>query len=99
MVKKNENRFKYLVLDLDNTLIFCKKINTRKVVRRRFILRPYLFKFLNTLKQYYVLNIFTGGKREYAEKAFQKIKREYRQTARLSGFGVCRFLIQTDLFR
>ena len=73
-MKKNENRFKYLVLDLDNTLIFCKKINTRKGVRRRFILRPYLFKFLNTLKQYYALNIFTGGKREFAEKVFQKIK-------------------------
>ena len=74
MVKKSEDKFKYLVLDLDNTLIFCKKINTRKGVRRRFILRPHLFKFLNTLKQYYVLNIFTGRKREYAEKVFKKIK-------------------------
>ena len=44
---------KYLVLDLDNTLVFCekKKLRSSKTIKN-VILRRYLFDFLNTLKSY-----------------------------------------------
>ena len=74
IVKTNVNLLKYLVLDLDHTLIYCKKIRTKKGVRCQFILRPHLFKFLNNLKEYYILNIFTGATEEYGNKVFKKIK-------------------------
>ena len=64
-VKANVNLFKYLILDLDNTLIFCKHIHTKKCLRHQIILRPYLFEFLNTLRKYYLLNIFTGAKKTH----------------------------------
>ena len=74
IVKTNINLLKYLVFDLDHTLIYCKKLYTKKGIRRQFILRPHLFKFLNTLKEYYILNIFTGTTEEYGNKVFKKIK-------------------------
>ena len=39
IVKTKVNLLKYLVLDLDHTLIYCKKINTKKDVRRQYILK------------------------------------------------------------
>ena len=72
IVKTNVNLLKYLVLDLDHTLIYCKKIRTKKGVRRQFILRPHLFKFLNTLKEYYILNIFTGQLKNTAIRFLKK---------------------------
>ena len=77
IVKTNVNLLKYLVLDLDNTLIYRKKIHTKKGVRRQFILRPHLFKFLNTLKEYYILNIFTAATEEHRDKVLKKIKGKY----------------------
>ena len=77
IVKTDQSLLKYLVLDLDNTLIYCKKIHTKKGVRRRFILRPHLFKFLETLKEYYILNIFTAAKKKYRDKVLKKIKGKY----------------------
>ena len=77
IVKTDQNLLKYLVLDLDNTLIYRKKIHTKKGVRRQFILRPHLFKFLNTLKEYYILNIFTAATEEHRDKVLKKIKGEY----------------------
>ena len=76
IVKTDQNLLKYLVLDLDNTLIYRKKIHTKKGVRRQFILRPHLFKFLNTLKEYYMLKIFTGATEEYSNKVLKRMKRK-----------------------
>ena len=64
---RNKSR-KDLVLDLDHTIIYCEKkiLRSSKVVRN-IITRPFLFDFLNDLKKYYRLNIFTAGDKKYCE--------------------------------
>ena len=51
---------KYLVLDLDKTLIFRKDKNI-------YLKRPYLCDFLNEMKKYYKLVLFTAGNKNYSE--------------------------------
>ena len=74
IVKEKENSIKHLVLDLDHTLIFCKHIYTKKVVRHQIILRPHLLEFLNTLRKYYTLSIFTGAEKEHRDRVLKKIE-------------------------
>jgi len=70
---------KYLVLDLDNTIIFnnTKKKNNKKIYKIQP--RPHLFNFLSQLKKYYKLVIFTAGNRNYCDYVLNKIdkKRKY----------------------
>ena len=72
MVKEKTYSRKHFVLDLDHTLIFCKHIYTKKVVRHQIILRPHLLEFLNTLRKYYKLSIFTGAEKEHRDRIFKK---------------------------
>ena len=72
MVKEKTNSRKHLVLDLDHALIFCKHIYIKKVVRHQIILRPHLLEFLNTLRKYYKLSIFTGAEKEHRDRIFKK---------------------------
>ena len=71
---RNKSR-KDLVLDLDHTIIYCEKkiLRSSKVVRN-IITRPFLFDFLNDLKKYYRLNIFTAGDKKYCEFILSTIK-------------------------
>ena len=50
IVKTNVNLLKYLVLDLDHTLIYCKKKYTKKGIRRQFILNFIYLSFLTLSK-------------------------------------------------
>ena len=71
---RNKN-FKDLVIDLDNTIIYCeKKILRSSKIIRNIILRPFLFDFLNSLKKYYRLNIFIDGDKGYCEFVLHIIK-------------------------
>ena len=86
MVKKNVEIDKYLVLDLDNTLIYSKKklkkINKiKKSIRKEeneydVIKRPYLTIFLNSLKKLYNLVIFTSAKKKYCKNMLKLIGKE-----------------------
>ena len=73
MVKEKTNSRKHLVLDLDHTLIFWNiYIYIKKIVRHQIILRPHLLEFLNTLRKYYKLSIFTGAEKEHRDRVFKK---------------------------
>ena len=75
MGKNKHNKLKYLVLDLDHTLIHCRKkklSSTRKI--HDIIPRPFLFDFLTILNNYYILNIFTAGNSEYCKMVLNKIQ-------------------------
>ncbi len=86
MVKKNVEIDKYLVLDLDNTLIYSKKklkkINKiKKSIRKEeneydVIKRPHLTIFLNSLKKLYNLVIFTSAKKKYCKNMLKLIGKE-----------------------
>ena len=69
------NNHKDLVLDLDHTIIYCeKKILRSSKIITNIIPRPFLFDFLNDLRKYYRLNIFTAGDKNYCEFVLPKIK-------------------------
>ena len=75
MVKEKTNSRKHLVLDLDHTLIFWNiYIYIKKVVRHQIILRPHLLEFLNTLRKYYKLSIFTGAEKKHRDRVLKKIE-------------------------
>lgn len=67
---------KYLVLDIDKTIIFnnAKKIDRKKVYKIQP--RPHLFSFLNEMKKYYKLVIFTAGDEEYCNYVLDKIDKK-----------------------
>ena len=69
---------KYLVLVRDNIIIYSnKKILRSSKVVRNIILRPFLFDFLDTLKNYYILNIFTAGTKQYCDMVSKKIENKH----------------------
>ena len=74
MVKEKANSYKHLVLDLDHTLIHCEHTCIKKVVRHQIILRPHLLEFLNTLRKYYKLSIFTGAEKKHRDRVLKKIE-------------------------
>ncbi|MCQ2816517.1 MAG: HAD family hydrolase [archaeon] len=63
---KTPSRKKYtLILDLDETLICCKyKLNA--LDQKLLSLRPWLIKFLKSVREYYEIISFTCGKKDYA---------------------------------
>eukprot|EP00331_Platyophrya_macrostoma_P013502 CAMPEP_0176409566 /NCGR_PEP_ID=MMETSP0127-20121128/2570_1 /TAXON_ID=938130 /ORGANISM="Platyophrya macrostoma, Strain WH" /LENGTH=176 /DNA_ID=CAMNT_0017788961 /DNA_START=35 /DNA_END=562 /DNA_ORIENTATION=+ len=87
MNSTTEKSQKYLMLDLDETLICSSptfttlpKINVYireglKVIRSfpNVVMRPGLIEFLNTLEPYYNLNIFTASEEEYAEAILNRL--------------------------
>ena len=66
---------KYLVLDLDKTLIFRNKIDNT------YLKRPYLDVFLNEIKHFYKLILFTAGNKNYYEHVLNitKIKNYFHK--------------------
>ncbi len=64
-----ENRFKYtLVIDLDETLIYFNQENN--ILKYR----PFMDTFLNAVKQYYQLVIFTASSKDYADVLIKQIE-------------------------
>ena len=53
-----------LVLDLDETIISFTFTDEKEGIAR---IRPYLFQFLNSIKNYYEIIIFTAGTQDYAD--------------------------------
>ena len=66
---------KYLILDLDKTLIYnnSKRLRSKKI--NNIIFRPYLIEFLKDLKKYYHLGIFTAGNDAYCEMVSRLIEK------------------------
>lgn len=67
---------KYLVLDLDKTIIFN---NAKKIEGKKFFKiqpRPHLFSFLNEMKKHYKLVIFTAGDAPYCDYVLNKIDKK-----------------------
>ena len=60
-----------LVLDLDETLVSFIFTNENEGISR---IRPYLFQFLNLVKNYYEIIIFTAGTKEYADPVLDIIE-------------------------
>ena len=55
-----------LILDLDETLIYFKLLNPNKRLGK-ILLRPGLINFLEIIKEFYEIIIFTSGTKEYAD--------------------------------
>ena len=92
-------KFKYtLVLDIDETIIhyFFTYINGM------FFVRPYVYEFLNTLKQYYEIVTFTAGTKDYADNILNLVDtndnlinyRLYRHHTTIMGFNVFKDLMR-----
>ena len=76
--------YKYtLVLDLDETLIYCRKDmfnnNTKNIFKQKnsnmLIMRPGLIEFLRKMKQYYELVLFSFGTSEYVDAVVSIIEK------------------------
>ncbi len=71
----NEFRFKNLekrftlVLDLDETLVHFKSEKGNS----RFLLRPYVFDFIQNLSKFYEIVIFTAAQKDYADWILDKL--------------------------
>lgn len=63
---KNNNRI----------LKYSKKKEHLEYNKYNIILRPYLHYFLDSLKKYYILNIFTAASKEYCEMVTKKIEKK-----------------------
>jgi len=63
---KNTNKPYTLVLDLDETLIHFKA-NPNNEESGTIRIRPYLYQFLEKIKKYYELVVFTAATQEYAD--------------------------------
>ena len=92
-------KFKYtLVLDIDETIIhyFFTYINGT------FFVRPYVYEFLNTLKQYYEIVTFTAGTKDYADNILNLVDtndnlikyRLYRHHTTIMGCNVFKDLMR-----
>ena len=92
-------KFKYtLVLDIDETIIhyFFTYINGM------FFVRPYVYEFLNELKQYYEIVTFTAGTKEYADNILNLVDtndnlikyRLYRHHTTIMGCNVFKDLMR-----
>ena len=92
-------KFKYtLVLDIDETIIhyFFTYINGM------FFVRPYVYEFLNTLKQYYEIVTFTAGTKDYADNILNLVDtndnlinyRLYRHHTTIMGCNVFKDLMR-----
>jgi Dullard-like phosphatase family protein len=69
----NKYKYKYtLVVDLDETLIHSFKINNKEI----YVIRPYVFEFLNELYQKYEIIVFTAGTKDYADKILNEIDKD-----------------------
>ena len=70
---------KYLVMDIDGTMIFNNAKTVKGKKKYRIQPRPHLFSFLRELKKYYKLVVFTAGNENYCEYVLDKIdkKRKY----------------------
>lgn len=88
-----------IVLDLDNTIIYVKIINTNDILKIKYIelfknknllgkftidkktyvvfIRPYFSYFLNTIKMYYNLYIYTNSHSEYCSNVINLLKKKY----------------------
>lgn len=62
-----------LVLDLDETLIHFKP-NPNNEDSGTIKIRPYLYKFLDNIKKYYELIVFTAATQEYADPIIDAIE-------------------------
>ena len=71
--KKNTNKIYTLVLDLDETLIHFK-INPNNDSSGKILIRPFLHKFLEEIKNYYELILFTSATQEYADPIINAIE-------------------------
>ena len=71
--KKNINKIYTLVLDLDETLVHFK-INPDNDSSGKILLRPYLHKFLEEIKNYYELVLFTSATQDYADPIINAIE-------------------------
>ena len=89
--KMNTKLYKFtLVLDLDETLVFIKQENNNN---RVLILRPYLFEFLERMKNLYELILFSYGTPEYVDPIVNILEKNtkyfeyrlYRQHTYLNG--------------
>ena len=92
-------KFKYtLVLDIDETIIhyFFTYINGM------FFVRPYVYEFLNELKQYYEIVTFTAGTKDYADNILNLVDtndnlikyRLYRHHTTIMGCNVFKDLMR-----
>ena len=92
-------KFKYtLVLDIDETIIhyFFTYINGM------FFVRPYVYEFLNELKNYYEIVTFTAGTKEYADNILNLVDindnlikyRLYRHHTTIMGMNVFKDLMR-----
>ena len=71
--KKNPNKIYTLVLDLDETLIHFK-MNPNNDSSGKILIRPYLHKFLEEIKNYYELVLFTSATQDYADPIINAIE-------------------------
>ena len=69
-----------LILDLDETLINFKIINAQKGIGQMH-LRPGLINFLDVIKEYYEIIIFTSGTRDYADLILDVIENKKKYFA------------------
>lgn len=61
-----------LVLDLDETLIHCKRLETKG----RILLRPHVKEFLAEMSKYYELVVFTAADQQYADWVLDRLDTE-----------------------
>ena len=72
-LKNNLSKPYTLVLDLDETLIHFK-VNPNKETSGVLQLRPYIYEFLDSVKQYYELVVFTAATQDYADPLIDAIE-------------------------
>ena len=70
-IKKSPMKPLTLVLDLDETIISFTFTEQNEGISR---IRPYLFQFLNSIKNYYEIIIFTSGTKDYADPILDTIE-------------------------
>ena len=71
IIKKSPMKPLTLVLDLDETIISFTFTEQNEGISR---IRPYLFQFLNSIKNYYEIIIFTSGTKDYADPILDTIE-------------------------
>lgn len=74
-LKKESVKKFTLVLDLDETLI-CYKLDPRDDRKGILRFRPYLNQFLDVVKKYYEIVIFTSATKEYADPIIDAIEQQ-----------------------
>lgn len=70
LLPPNSSKHEYtLVLDLDETLIHCKRQETKG----RILLRPYVKEFLSTMAKYFEIVVFTAADKQYADWVLDRL--------------------------